>query len=97
MPTLTAARAQYASAMYQELCLNLGTSDMLPCKVELSFISSILWCKATALIVASFEAVATMCHAKASMDPSLDIHIAFASLAFDVGATSAMGNTLALV
>ena len=28
-----------------------------------------------------------MCHAEASMDPSLYIHIAFASLAFDVGAT----------
>ena len=38
-----------------------------------------------------------MCHAEASIDPSLDIHIAFASLAFDVGARSAVGNTLALV
>ena len=31
------------------------------------------------------------------MDQSLDIHIAFASLAFDVEATSAVGNALALV
>ena len=51
MPTLTAARAQYASAMYQELCLNLGTSDMLPRKVELRFMSSILWRKTTALML----------------------------------------------
>ena len=40
----------HAHAMYQEICLNQSTFDILRHKVRLSFTSSILLCKVTVLI-----------------------------------------------
>ena len=56
----------HACVMYQELCLNLSMSNMLPRKVELGFTSSILLCKATVFTVHLLQAATTTCHAKVS-------------------------------
>ena len=61
------AREWRALAMYQELFLNLCTSDMSPRLVEFGSTSSILLCKRLFSSFACFQAVATTRHAEASL------------------------------
>ena len=84
-----------AHAMNQVLCLNLSMSDMPHSKIESCFKSPIFLCKTTILIVhlLSSSRYHAPCRSEYAAYTSTlsDTHIAFASWALNVGATTALG------